>query len=231
MPFGLTNAPAVFQRLMEQVINGLNPLEGPNFVTTYIDDLLMYSRTWKEHLNHLARVMDRLREVNLKLKPTKCHSVRQSMKFLGHILTSQGLQPNPRLVVAVKGFPVPQNISELRQFLGLASYYQRFITQLAKVALPLHQLTRKEAKWNWTKECQNAFDLLKGKLLSSPVLTYPDFNHDFVLETDASVKGLVAILSESKSDDKLYPIAYASRVLFNAERHYSITELETLVVV
>ena len=231
MPFGLTNAPAVFQRLMEQVINGLNPLEGPNFVTVYIDDLLVYSRTWKEHLHHLARVMDRLRDVNLKLKLTKCHFVRQSVEFLGHVLTPQGLQPNPRQVAAVKGFPVPQNISELRQFLGLASYYRRFIAQFAKVASPLHQLTRKEVRWNWTKECHDAFDLLKGKLLSSPVLAYPDFNHDFVLETDASVRGLGAILSQYKSDDKLHPIAYASRVLSNAEKHYSITELETLAVV
>ena len=93
------------------MINGLNPLEGLNFIIVYIDDLLVYSRTWKEHLNHLARVMDRLREVNLKLKPTKCHFVRQSVKFLDHVLTPQGLQPNPRQVAAVKGFPVPQNIS------------------------------------------------------------------------------------------------------------------------
>ena len=175
--------------------------------------------------------MDRLREVNLKLKPMKCHFVRQSVEFLGHVLTPQGLQPNPRQVAAMKGFPVSQNISELHQFLGQASYYRRFIAQFAKVTLPLHQLTRKEAKWNWTKKYQNPFDLLKGKLLSSPVLTYPNFNHDFVLETNASVKGLGAILSQSKSDDKLHPIAYVSRVLSNAERHYSITELETLVVV
>ena len=105
MPFGLTNTPAVFQRLMEQVISSLNPLEGPNFVAVYIDDLLIYSKSWQEHLDHISKVMERLREVNLKLKLSKCHFVRKSVEFLGHILTPKGLQPNPSKVTAVERFP------------------------------------------------------------------------------------------------------------------------------
>lgn len=150
--------------------------------------------------------MDRLREVNHEVKLTKCSFIRQSVEFLEHVLTPQGLQPNPRQVSAVKAFSVPQNVSELCQFLGVTSYNQKFIAKFANVALPLHQLTRKEVKWNWTQECQDAVDLQKGKLVSSPALVYPDFDHDFVLETDACVKGLGAILSQSKPDKRLPPI-------------------------
>ena len=231
MPFGLMNAPAVFQRLMQQVISSVNPMEGPNFVSVYIDDLLVYSQTLEEHLVHLGKVMDKLREVNLKLKPSKCHFVRQSVEFLGHILTPKGLQPNPKQVAAVQEFPVPRNVSELRQFLGLTSYYRRFIAQFSRVASPLHNLTRKDIKWDWNEDCQVAFEQLKRKLLTSPILEYPDFEADFVLETDASIQGLGAILSQPKQDDKLHPLAYASRSLSNPERNYSITELETLGVV
>ena len=131
MPFGLTNAPAVFQRLMQQVIGVLNPLEGPSFVSVYIDDLLVYSKTLEEHLQHLSRVMNRLREVNLKLQPAKCHFFRQSVEFLGHILTPQGLMPNTKQVTAVKDFPIPRNVTDLRRFLDLASYYRRFIAGFA----------------------------------------------------------------------------------------------------
>ena len=233
MPFGLTNAPAVFQRFMQQVISDVNPMEGPNFVSVYIDDLLVYSQTLEEHLIHLSKVMDKLREVNLKLKPSKCHFVRQSVEFLGHILTPEGLQPNPKQVAAVQEFPVPQNVHEVRQFLGLTSYYcnRRFIAQFSKVASPLHDLTRKETKWNWTEDCQNSLEHLKRKLLTSPVLEYLDFEVDFVLETDASFQGLGAILSQPKPDGKLHPLAYASRSLSNPENNYSVTELETLGVV
>ena len=148
MPFGLMNAPAVFQRLMQQVISSVNPMEGPNFVSVYIDDLLVYSQTLEEHLVHLGKVMDKLREVNLKLKPSKCHFIRQSVEFLGHLLTPNGLQPNPKQAAAVQEFPVPQNVSELHRFLGLTSYYRRFIAQFSRVASPLHNLTRKDIKWD-----------------------------------------------------------------------------------
>ena len=210
MPFGLMNAPAVFQRLMHQVISTLNPMKGPSFVSVYIDDLLVYSRTLEDHLRHLGMVMDRLREVNLKLQPAKCYFCRQTVEFLGHVLTPQGLLPNPKRVMAVQDFPAPCNVTELRQFLGLASYYRRFVAQFAKIASPLHRLTGKDVRWEWTEDCQTAFSELKQRLLNSPVLVYPDFDLDFILETDASKDGLGAILSQKKADDKLHPVAYAS---------------------
>ena len=130
--------------------------------------------------------MNRLRQAKLKLKPTKCHFVRHSVQFLGHIITSSGLSPNPKQVAAVQDFPVPQAIHQLRQFLGLTSYYCRFIGRFAKIAAPLYYLTKKEVKWEWSKECQLTFETLKERLIQAPVLVYPDFEENFILETDAS---------------------------------------------
>ena len=231
MPFGLCNGPAVFQRLMQRVLMGLNPTDGPDFVAVYLDDVLIFSQTLQEHLIHLRQVIGRLREAGLKLKPSKCHFVRREVQYLGHVITPEGLKPNPDHVAAVRNFPVPQNTREIRQFVGLASYYRRFIPKFARIAQPLHALTCKGAEFNWTGECQIAFSTLKEKLTEVPVLAYPNFDTPFVLETDASIKGLGTVLSQSQDDGKLHPVAYASRALTPAEKNYSITELETLAVV
>ena len=231
MPFGLKNAPAVFQRLMQLVLRGLNPDDGPAFVSVYIDDVLIFSETLEDHVAHLKQVLGRLREANLKLKPEKCHFICQQVEYLGHILTPEGLKPNPAQVSAVRDFPVPNTVSEVRQFMGLASYYRRFVKGFAKIAQPLHALTCKGAIFQWTSECQEAFSELKQRLIESPVLAYPDFTRGFILETDACVKGLGAILSQKHDDGLTHPVAYASRALSQAEKHYGITELETLAVV
>ena len=231
MPFGLTNALAVFQRLMSQVLNGLNPESDPDFVEVYIDDVLIFSRSLEEHLQHLRRVLERLRSANLKLKPSKCHFIRQEVEYLGHIITPDGLKPNPGRVEAVQQFPVPESVTQVRQFLGLTSYYRRFIDGFAKIASPLHSLTKKNAQFIWNSECQTAFDSLKQKLIDSPILVYPNFDQSFMLETDASIKGLGAILSQKHPDQRQHPVAYASRALSAPEKNYSITELETLAVV
>ena len=231
MPFGLTNAPAVFQRLMQQVLCGLNPEEGPGFVDVYIDDILIFSRTIEEHVAHLRQVFARIRAANLKLKPLKCHFLRRSIEYLGYVITPHGLQPNPQQVAAVQDFPVPENVSQVRQFIGLTSYYRRFINRFADTAAPLHGLTRKNAEFQWTPACQSAFEALKEKLVNAPVLVYPSFDRPFVLETDASVRGLGAVLSQKQSDQLLHPVAYASRALAAPEKNYAITELETLAVV
>ena len=231
MPFGLTNAPSVFQRVMQQVLSGLNPADGKEFVEVYIDDVLIFSRTIEEHIHHLCKVLEQLRSANLKLKPTKCHFLRQSLEYLGHIITPTGLKLNPKQLEAVQEFPVPTSVSQVRQFLGLMSYYRRFIKNFATIASLLHSLTRKNAEFVWSEECQLAFDLLKQKLTTAPVLVYPNFNQNFVLETDASIKGLGAVLSQRQEDNQLHPVAFSSRALSAAEKNYSITELETLAVV
>ena len=150
MPFGLANAPGVFQRLMQRVMFGLNPPSGPEFVSVYLDDILVYSRSLQEHLEHLETVIERLVEVGLKLKPTKCHFARSELEYLGHVITRNGLRTNHRLVQAVADFPTPTNVHGVRRFLGLASYYRRFIRDFARIASPLHYLTKKDVQWLWT---------------------------------------------------------------------------------
>ena len=169
MPFGLKNAPAVFQRLMQQVLMGLNPDTAHDFVAIYLDDILVFSETFEAHLLHLRRVLERFKAAGLKLKSSKCHFISQTVEYLGHLITSQGISPNPNQVSAIKEFPAPTSLKELRQFLGLASYYRRFICSFAEIAHPLHSLTQKDALFQWSPECQQAFQQLKDALVSPPV--------------------------------------------------------------
>ena len=231
MPFGLTNAPATFQRLMQQVVTPLNPSAGPDFVSAYLDDILVFSPSLEEHLRHLKIVILRLVDVGLKLKPSKCRFAQKELEYLGHVVSRDGLKTNPQLVEAVRSFPVPQTVQDTRRFLGLSSYYRKFIPKFSKIARPLHYLTHKDARFEWSLECDKAFEELKQKLTTAPVLAYPDFQREFVLETDASIQGIGAVLGQYQDDKTLHPIAYASRALSAAEKHYSITELETLAVV
>ena len=127
MPFGLTNAPGVFQQLMQRVLAGLNPPGGPKFISVYLDDILVFSRTLKDHLQHLQAVLACLVEVGLKLKSVKCHFTQRKLEYLGHVITHHGLKTNSRLIQAVREFPTPKNVHEVRQFLSLASYYRKFI--------------------------------------------------------------------------------------------------------
>ena len=205
MPFGLRNAPAAFQRLMQHVLMDLNPDEDPPFVDMYLDDVLIFSESLEEHIYHLHLVMDCLIDAGLKLNPSECHFVQKEVQYLGHIITPLGLKLNPECVAAVQDFPVPQNVKQVRQFVGLASYYRRFIPAFAKIAQPLHDLTRKGAVFEWTPQCQAAFDTLRLKLVEAPLLAYPDFEKDSVLETDASIKGLGAVLSQKQQDGRFHP--------------------------
>ena len=171
MPFGLANAPSVFQRLMQKALAGLNPEGGPDFVSVYIDDIVIFSETLEDHLRHLKMVIERLQQC--VLKTVKCHFCREEVEYLGHIITRHGLKTNPALVAAVREFPVPKNVQEVRRFLGMTSYYRRFIPLFSKVAQALHVLTRQNVKFHWDEECQRAFEALKRKLIEAPVLAYP----------------------------------------------------------
>lgn len=225
MPFGLMNAPAVFKRRMSQVLSGLNQLEGPDFVA---DDVLIFSRSLEDHLE---LVLECLQSAGLKLQPTKCHFMCEKVEYLGHLITPQGLKPNPSRISAVLDFPTPTNVTQVRQFIGLTSYYRRFVDGFAKIAAPLHDLTKKDVEFQWTTPCQVAFEELKRRLTSAPILAYPDFDLKFVVETDASYHGLRAVLSQKLPHQKLHPVAFASRALSPPEKNYSVTELETLAVV
>ena len=226
MSFGLCNAPATFQRLMQRVLAGLEW----DSCFVYLDDILIASSTFEEHLRHLREVFERLRQAHLRLKPKKCLLLREEVPYLGHIVSSAGIKPDPGKIEQVRGYPIPTDATKVRQFLGLASYYRRFIPEFARIAHPMHALTRKDRVFEWTADCDAAFNKLKELLITAPVLLHPRFgpSEEFVLETDASGVGLGAILSQ-KHDGQLHPIAYASRSLDTHERNYAITELETLV--
>ena len=231
MPFGVRNAPSVFQRLMQSLLLGLKGDSEEEFVDVYLDDIIVFSKTFSDHLIHLQKVFECLEEANLKLNPQKCRFCCSEVEYLGHIVTPNGFKPNHRNMEAVKNFPVPTTLKELRQFLGLTSHYRRFVKGYSSLAQPLYALTRKDAPYHWTAECESAFNHLKCCLITAPVFVYPDFDRDFVLETDASILGLGAILSQVQDDDRLHPLAYASRSLSKSEKNYPVTELETLAVV
>ena len=155
---------------MQQVVSTVNPSLGPDFVSFYLDDVLVFSRDLNDHLEHLRLVIKRLEEINLKLNPSKCKFAQHSLDYLGHIVSREGLRTNPKLTEAVAEFPRPQTVSDARRFLGLASYYRRFISNFAKTARPLHRLTCKDTRFVWSAECQTAFQDRKQKLSTAPFL-------------------------------------------------------------
>jgi hypothetical protein len=227
MPFGLCNAPATFQRLMDTV---LKEYLG-QFVLVYLDDLTVYSKTFEEHVEHLAIIFQTLRKAKLKLNKEKCYFFQSNIKFLGHEITREGIQPDEDKLIKVKDFPKPHNLRTLRGFLGLASYYRKFIKDFSKQVQPLYKLLRKDEPFKWKDEQQNTFEWLKTQLITAPILQYPNFNKPFYLHTDASGTGLGAVLAQKDDEKREYAIAYASRSLSRAERNYSTTEQECLAVI
>ena len=226
MPFGLTNAPATFQRMMNKLLEDYIG----KFVEVYVDDIIIYSKNFEEHLIHLEKVFKALNEVNLKLSIEKSKFCQKEVKFLGHIVSEQGIKVDERKIQSIKEFPIPKNLRELRGFLGLASYYRKFIEKFSHVAKPLNILLKKDVKYNWNEKCQKAFEELKRRLINAPILRYPDFKKPFYIITDASGIGLGAILSQKDEYGREYVIEYASRSLNNAESNYSAQELECLAV-
>ena len=223
MPFGLCNAPSC---LMECVLRGLNW----QIALIYLDDVLVYSRTFDEHLQHLRLVFDRFQEAGLKLKPKKCSFGQKNVKFLGHVISPEGVQPDPAKIEAIKEYPVHHNVKEVRAFLGLANYHRKFVKDFAKIAGPLHELTKKGFKFQWTNECQAAFDLLKTALTQAPILAYPNFTLPFDLNFDASDDALGMVLGQIQNGREVV-VSYSGRKLLPAEKNYSVTEREALAAV
>ena len=187
LPFGLCNAPATFERLMETVLAGLQW----DICLIYIDDIIMYGKTFKESLKNIETVFERLRIAGLKLKAPKCKLFSKSVSFLGHIISDSGIETDPEKISAVKEWPISVNVTEVRSFLGLCSYYRRFIPKFADIAKPLHRLTEKGQKFVWNSECEQAFGTLKKYLTEAPILAYPDFSKPFILDTDASDTSII----------------------------------------
>ena len=226
VPFGLCNAPATFSRLMDRIHAGLH-WETCLF---YLDDIIVFSSTWEEHLVRLRQVFERLRHANLKLGADKCTFAAKEVNYLSHRVTEEGLLPDSSLLAAIREIPPPRTATEVRSFLGLASYYWHYVKNFVAITTPLHTLTRKDAIFHWSEECQTAFDRLKTLLTTSPITAFPDFSQAFRLYTDASTAGLGAILAQVR-DGKERIICCTSHALNQAEKSYSATKLECLAII
>ncbi|GJR80514.1 putative nucleotidyltransferase, ribonuclease H [Tanacetum coccineum] len=222
MPFGLTNAPAVFMDLMNRVCKPYLD----KFVIVFIDDILIYSRNEEEHASHLRIILELLRKEKLYAKFSKCDFWIHIVQFLGHLIDNQGLHVDPAKIEAVKNWTSPTTPTEVRQFLGLAGYYRRFIEGFSKIAKPLTKLTQKNKSYIWGEEQESAFQLLKQKLCEAPILALPEGNDNFVVYCDASLQGLGAVLMQREK-----VIAYASRQLKPHEENYTTHDLELGAVI
>ena len=226
LPMGLKNSPQMFQRLMETVLHGLTF----KFCLIYLDDIIVFSKTFEDHVQHLTAVFERLKNAGLKLHPKKCTFAKRQIKYLGHIVSSDGILPDPDKISAIKDYPIPKRLKDVRAFLGLSGYYRKFIKDYAKIASPLYALTKKNVDFIWTEQCENAFKLLREALISPPLLAYPDFDEPFQLYTDASSFALGAVLCQTQNGTERV-ICYSGRSLSKQEQQYGITEKECLALV
>jgi len=227
MPFGLTNSPPTFQRCMDMVLAGLKWTR----CMVYIDDIIIFSKNDDDHFQNLRLVFDRLKEYNLKLKPSKCHFMFNTLPFLGHIITPDGVKTDSRKVSKLKDWPTPKNVKDLQMFLGFANYFKRFLPDFSDCAYPLYQLLKTDVPFIWTDSCESAFHQLISYLLRDDlVLVLPNADDKFVISCDASKTGLGAALFVVR-DGVYHPVSFASRTLTEVETRYSNTDREGLAVV
>lgn len=225
MPFGMKCSPKTFQRAMDIALRGLIGYG----VFCYMDDVIIYAKNLEEHNNLLTEVFERLVKYNFKLELDKCEFLKREVTYLGHILGPGSVRPDPEKIRAVMDFPTPRNQKNVRQFLGLSGFYRRFILKYSHVGKPLFNLLKKDQKFEWSNECQEAFETLKKKLCEAPILVFPDFSQEFLLFTDASGVAIGALLAQG-SIKKNNAIAYFSRALKGAEINYSTYEKEALAI-
>ena len=226
MPFGLKNAPMSFQMLMTKVLGKMNWKQA----LCFIDDILVFSPTFDQHLIDLEHLFQKLRAANLTLKPEKCHFAQEKVKYLGHILSKNGIFVDKEKTRAVDEFPVPTTQRALRSFLGLCNYYRKFVKNYSKITVPLNELLQKDRKFKWEDKHQEAFEILKRALVTAPMIHYPDMNRTFILTTDASDTALGYILGQKGSDGRERVVCYGGRALRSEERKWGITDKECLAV-
>lgn len=226
MPMGLKNSPSTFQRVMDNILRGLQNV----ICVVYLDDILVFSTSLQEHIVNLRKIFDRLRESNFKIQMDKSEFLKHETAYLGHIITPQGVKPNPDKISAILKYPIPKTTKQIKGFLGLLGYYRRFIPDFARITKPLTACLKKGAKINLTPDYIRCFEHCKTLLTNDPILQYPDMTKDFILTTDASNVALGAILSQGPiGSDR--PVAYASRTLNDSEINYSTIEKELLAIV
>ena len=226
MPSGLTNAPATFQHLMESCLGEMHL----KWCIIYLDDIIVFSKTPEEHIERLRGVFEKLSAAGLRLKPSKCEFFKSQVIYLGHIVSKNGIETDPKKIDAIKKWPVPKTVTEVQSFLGFMNYYCKFIPKNAHIARPINQLVsgenaNKKAPVVWTEECQSAFKHLKQLCSQTPILAYANYQKPFKLHTDASENSLGAILYQKQDDDTEHVIVYASRTLSKSKRSYDTHKL------
>ena len=225
LPFGVSSAPAIFQKAMDTILQGLPQ------VICYLDDILVTGSTLQEHLQNLAVVLERLSQHGIRLKKKKCCFMQDSVDYLGHHIDAQGVSTSPSKVEAITKAPAPKSVTELRSFLGMINYYGKFLHNLSTQLHPLHALLKHGAKWHWSQECNQAFEEVKIKLSEAPVLMHHDTKLPIRLAGDASNYGIGSVLSQVDAKGQEHPIAFASRTLSACEKNYSQVEKEALSLI
>ena len=225
LPFGIASAPAIFQRTIEGILRGI-----PN-VCVYIDDILITGRDDAGHLQTLDTVLSRLQSAGMRLKRAKCEYMKPSVEYLGHIISADGLSPTQEKVRAIVEAPAPQDVSQLRSFLGMLNYYGKFLPNLSSTLAPLYRLLESKTPWSWGNEQKEAFQEAKTQLTSSCLLVHFDPEKQVILSCDASPYGVGAVLSHQMDDGSEKPVAFASRSLSPAEKKYSQLEKEGLSII
>ena len=227
MPFGLCNAPAAFQYFMNDILSDLLDV----YVIVYLDDILIFSKSKEEHIEHVKEVLSRLRKASCYCQLEKCTFFASEVEYLGVIANGEGVRADPAKISKAVDWATPRSVKGVQEFLGFVNFYRRFINNFSKLAHPLYQLLRKETPWNWGINEEDSFQALKQALIQSPVLIQPDVSKEFFLECDASDFATGAILSQKGSDDKLHPVAFLSKTLSPPERNYDIFDKELLAVI
>ena len=227
LPMGLRNAPLTFQRMINSLFAGAIG----KGIFVYLDDLIIVSKDLDSHLKQLALVFQKLTQAGLKVKLAKCEFLKSRIEFLGHLIDGDGIHTVDSKIVAVKNFPTPKSVENVRSFLGLAGYYRAFVKNFASIASPLTRLLKKDVPFLWNDAQQQSFTTLKEALTHAPILAFPDYALPFTMCTDASALGVGAVLMQTEPGKRPHAIAYASRVLNAAESKYSVTHLEALAVV
>jgi hypothetical protein len=227
MPFGLCNGPATFQSYINEALRGYLD----DFCTAYLDDILIYSENELEHAEHVHKILRRLDEFGLQADVTKCAFYAKEVKYLGLIISTDGVRMDPDKIQTITEWPAIQNVKDVQSFLGFANFYRRFIYNFSKIATPLTRLTKKNTTWDWTPECQRAFDTLRAAFTSDAVLAHYDPERKIVVETDASDYVSAGILSQYDDDGILRPIAYFSKKHTPAECNYEIYDKELMAIV
>lgn len=227
LPFGLKTSPAIFQRILSNI---LRKYKLTDFAVNYIDDILIFSKTFTEHIEHLTKLLDAIKTEGFRLKFTKCTFASDLVKYLGHIIQNNSVKPLKDNLTSIKDFPIPRTQKNIRQFLGKINFYHEYIPKSAIILDPLHNLLRKNQKFIWTAECQNAFEKIKDLLCSQPVLEIFDENLPINIYTDASLQGVGAILKQIQPDGREKPVAYFSKKLNEAQKKKKAIYLECLAI-